>query len=464
MNTLTTEKIIKKSTLALQQTGRIIIITPFQKFFKKVVTGSFPLLFAAFAAFAWANMFPHSYNSFWHMELSLSLGDLHISKSLIHWIDEALMTLFFFSVGLEIKREILVGELASFKKAILPVSAALGGMLFPALIYAAFNYHTPTSNGWGIPMATDIAFSLAILALLGNRVPVGVRIFLTALAIADDLGAVLVIGLFYTHSISVNFLFIALLFLMALALANYLWIRWTLVYALLGIGMWFAILGSGIHATVAGVIVAMFIPARGRYDTQTFIDKVKTYVDSFECNNECGYTILLNKEHQNAVHNIELACHEVETPLQRLEYGIHSWVVFLILPLFALANSGIVFNDINISASLTHPVSLGIIFGLVLGKPIGITLFTFIAAKILNAPLHSSVNWLHIIGASALAGVGFTMSLFISGLSFSSPEITEIAKLSIIVGSIISCIIGLSILMYSNNQTELRSEYRHNKK
>lgn len=454
MNNLTAENVIIKPAMALQKKGRIIIIGPFQKFFKKIVGSSFPLIIAAISAFVWANLWPASYHSLWHMDLSLSMGSFHMTKSLSHWIDEALMALFFFSVGLEIKREVLVGELATFKKAALPVCAAVGGMLVPALIYAAFNYNSPTSAGWGIPMATDIAFSLAILAILGKRIPIGVRIFLTALAIADDLGAVLVISLFYTQSIAWNYLLIALIFMVALALANFLWIRWTLVYALLGIGVWFTILCSGIHATVAGVIVAMFIPARGRYDTRTFIDRVQAYVEGFECQDECGYTIMLNREHQNAVHNIELACHEVETPLQRLEYGINSWVVFLILPLFALANSGIGLHDMNISQSLTHPVSLGIIFGLVIGKPVGISLFTFIATKLLNAPLHAGVRWIHIIGASMLGGIGFTMSLFISGLSFTVPEITEISKLSILLGSIISCVAGLSLLLYSSYSGE----------
>ncbi|MBW1900992.1 MAG: Na+/H+ antiporter NhaA, partial [Deltaproteobacteria bacterium] len=373
---------------------------------------------------------------------------LKITKSLIHWIDEALMCLFFFTVGLEIKREILVGELATIKKVLLPVAAALGGMLVPAAIYMAFNYNTPCAKGWGIPMATDIAFSLAALAILGSRIPFGIKIFLSAFAIADDLGAVLVLALFYAQSIAWECLLIATLFLAALALANYLWIRWTSVYAILGVGMWFCILCSGVHATIAGVLVALFIPAKGKYDTHTLIEKIRASIDTIECSDGCGYTILLNKDHQNAVHNIELACHEIETPLQRLGYGLQPWVTFLVLPLFALGNSGIVFHDINLSQDLTHPITLGIVLGLVLGKPLGISLFTFLAVKILKTPLMTGIYWHHIIGAGILGGIGFTMSLFISGLSFSIPEYANLSRLGILMASIISGTLGVVVLGY----------------
>jgi NhaA family Na+:H+ antiporter len=430
------------------------ILTPFQKFAKKIVSGSYPLMLAAIVAMVWANLYPHSYHGFWHAKVSLAAGPFHVEKSVSHWIDEALMAIFFFSVGLEIKREILVGELASVRKAMLPVMAAIGGMVVPALIYLIFTYNTPHSIGWGIPMATDIAFSLAVLAIIGKRIPMGVRIFLTALAIADDLGAVFVIGLFYTKAISVNAVLIACLFLVLLAIVNFLWVRHTIVYAVLGIGLWMAILSSGIHATVAGVLVALFIPAQGKYETQTFIDRIRLYLDRFACSNnrenECGFTILLNKDHLNSVRSIEEACHEVETPLQRLEYGTHPWVSYLILPLFALANAGIVFTNINVADSLFHPVSMGIMLGLVVGKPVGILLFTFLSVKILRTKLHTGVYWRHLIGAGILAGIGFTMSMFISGLSFGSPEIMDIAKLGIIAGSIISAVLGLAFLIYSN--------------
>jgi NhaA family Na+:H+ antiporter len=423
------------------------VIESFESFFRKVVRGSYPLFFATILAFIWANLYPSSYHSTWHTELTIALGPFQITNSLVHWIDEALMTLFFFAVGLEIKRELLVGELASPKRAMLPIAAALGGMLFPAAIYTAFNYGTPTAHGWGIPMATDIAFSLGVLAILRDKVPLGLRIFLSAFAIADDLGAVLVIALFYTQNIVWHYLLISGLFLVGLALVNRLWIQWTLVYALLGIGMWFAILGSGVHATVAGVLVAMFIPAKARYDTDTFLSKVKAYTDQFECEpGSCGYTILLNKEHLDAVQAIEEACHDVETPLQRLEYNLESWITVVILPLFALANAGLILGDIDISHAVAHPVTLGVAVGLVVGKPLGIFIFTYLASKTLKAPLPSGMRWSHIIGVGILGGIGFTMSLFISGLSFEKAEFAELSKLGIIMGSAVSAILGLVLL------------------
>jgi len=423
------------------------MVLPFQRFFKRIVSGTFPLFFTTVVALVWANLSSGSYHSVWHTELSIALGDLRITKSLIHWIDEALMALFFFVVGLEMKREMLVGELRSAKKALLPVAAAAGGILFPAAIYLAFNYHTPESSGWGIPMATDIAFSLAVLAALGKRIPLGLKVFLSAFAIADDLGAVLVIALFYTESIVWHYLLVAILLLLALAVANYFWVRRTLVYAFLGICVWFAILGSGIHATVAGVLVAMFIPARGKYDTDTFINKVLKNLGDFRCEpGSCGYTILLNPEHLNGCQNIELACHDVQTPLQRLEHGLQAWIAFLILPLFAMANAGIALKGVNVIHAISHPVTLGIVIGLVVGKPVGISLFTYLAHKMLKAPLPSGVRWSHIIGAGILGGIGFTMSLFISGLSFTSAESVEFSKLGILAGSLISGILGLIVL------------------
>lgn len=350
-------------------------------------------------------------------------------------------------MGLEIKREFLVGGLASPRQAILPIAGAIGGVIFPALIYNFFNYGTETGHGWGVPMATDIAFSLAMLSALGTRIPLGLKLFLAAFAIADDLLAVVVIALFYTQSIVWSNLGVSFLFLFGLAAANRLWVRSSLVYAILGIGLWYTVLGSGIHATVSGVIVAMFIPARGKYDTDTFIKNVREYLDIFECETDsCGYSILLNRTHLNAVQGIDLACRDVETPLQILEHTLQSWIAFFILPLFALANSGLVLTGIDIQNAMMQPVTLGIIFGLVFGKPIGITMFTFFSVKVLRAPLPPSVNWRHIIGVSMLGGIGFTMSLFISGLSFTRPEFIDFSKLGIFMGSIISALAGYIML------------------
>ncbi|NNF98627.1 MAG: Na+/H+ antiporter NhaA [Desulfobacteraceae bacterium] len=423
------------------------VTNPFQRFFGHFVSGSYPLFAAAAAALVWANFEPHSYHGVWHADVAISVGPFQMVKSLAHWIDEALMTIFFFVVGLEIKREFLVGGLATPKQAMLPIAAAVGGMLIPAALYALFNAGTETGNGWGIPMATDIAFSLAILGLLGTRVPFGLKLFLSAFAIADDLGAVLVIAVFYTASIQWSYFMVAAVFVLLLAAANRLWIRWTIVYVVLGTGLWFAILGSGVHATVAGVLVAFFIPARGKYDTDTFVETVKNELDVIACEqNSCGFTILLNRGHLNAVQNIELACEAVETPLQRLEHGLQSWVALVILPLFALANAGLVLSGLDIKTAFLQPVTLGIETGLILGKPLGVFLFTFLAAKLFKASLPENVTWRHILGAGCLGGIGFTMSLFISGLSFQQPEISEYAKLGILTASVISGIAGYLIL------------------
>ncbi len=421
---------------------------PFQWFFRRLVGGSFPLFFSTIAALVWANVSQGSYHHIWHAEFSLRIGGLTASKSLAHWIDDALMTLFFFTVGLEIKREILVGELASIKKALLPVAGAAGGMLIPAVLYATINAGRPSIVGWGIPMATDIAFALAVLAMLGRRIPLGLKVFLSALAIADDLGAVLVIAFFYTQTIAWTDLAVAAGFMLLLFAANRLWIHHVLVYAVLGLGVWVAILGSGIHPTVAGVLVALFIPARGKYETDTFLSRVRGHLEDFGCEpGACGFTILLNRRHLDAVRAIEERCHEVETPLQRLEYGLHAWVSYLVIPLFALANAGLPFEDFHLGAALHHPVTLGVGLGLGLGKPIGICLFTLATARLLHVGLPVGMTKRHLLGAGFLGGIGFTMSLFISGLSFAGPLLMDFAKLGIIIGSLVSAVVGVSILL-----------------
>jgi NhaA family Na+:H+ antiporter len=427
----------------------------FQFYFKRVAGGSFPLFATTVLALIWANTSYETYQHFWHTELGVDVGSFSLDKSLAHWIDDALMVLFFFIVGLEIKREILVGELASFKRALLPVAAAIGGMILPALIYMGLNWGLPTFRGWGIPMATDIAFSIAVLAALGKRVPFGVKIFLSAFAIADDLGAVLVIAIFYTAQIQWTYLLAAGGCMVILFILNRMWVREPMAYALVGVGLWICILGSGVHATVAGVILAMFIPARGRYDTDTFVGEVRNGLDRFDGEDGSrGETILLNKTHLNAVHSIEMACHDVATPLQRLQHALQGWVTYLVLPLFAMANAGLVLTGFSLGEALTHPVTLGVTLGLLIGKPVGITLFTFGASKILKAPLVGGVTWLHILGAGILGGIGFTMSLFIDGLSFSKPELVESAKMGIMLASAIAAIVGLSVLWLAGKRAD----------
>jgi NhaA family Na+:H+ antiporter len=423
--------------------------TAFQRFFSHEVGSSVPLFLATAVALTWANLSFSSYEHIWHAKLSLGIGPYLITKSLAHWIDEALMGLFFLAVGLEIKYELLVGELASVRKALLPVIGATGGMLVPASVYAFFNYDQPTAHGWGIPMATDIAFSLAVLALFSRRVPLGLKVFLSALAIADDLGAVLVIAVFYTQQISLGYLAAAAIFIALLAVANRLWVQQTLIYALLGTGVWVSFLGSGIHATVAGVVVAAFIPARGRYATDAFIQRVRQHMERFECEpGSCGFSILLNSRHLEAVRAIEVSCLGVETPLQRVEFNLHPWVIYLIIPLFALANAGLYLGDLD-PLALTHPVTLGVGLGLLVGKPLGISAFTLAAARWLKIELPQGVTGRHIIGAGCLGGIGFTMSLFISGLSFDDPHMMDFAKLGILAASVLAAAAGAVVLAFT---------------
>ena len=278
-----------------------------------------------------------------------------------------------------------------------------------------------------------------------NEVQTG--ILYSAFAIADDLGAVLVIAIFYTKEIVWFYVFVCVMLTLCLAIANLLWIRWTLVYAALGLAIWFFVLGSGIHPTVAGVIVSLFIPARGRYDTDRFLQNVDQIMAKFKCEDQsCGYSILLNQEHMHAVHSLELACHDVETPLQRLMHALHPWVAFTILPFFALSNAGLNFHGVNFSEVAAHTVSLGIFFGLVFGKPLGVVLFSYIAVKTGAASLPKDVRWSHILGSAMLGGIGFTMSLFIADLSFSSIHMLSYAKMAILSASVLSAIIGIFFL------------------
>ncbi|GBC59776.1 Na+/H+ antiporter NhaA [Desulfonema ishimotonii] len=438
-----------------ETTGKNKLFQPSQWFFSSKVFSSVLLLFTSLSAVYWANSFlAETYQHFFHTELSVFLGKYRISHSLVHWINDGLMTLFFFTVGLEIKREILVGELASVKKAMFPVIAALGGMVVPAAIYLAFTWGTPAARGWGVPMATDIAFSLGAIALFGKRLPTGLRVFLAAFAIADDLGAVLVIAIFYTQDISWYYIIAGGHMILGLGLANFLGIRWLPVYLVLGFGTWVAAMGSGVHPTIAGVIVALLIPAQGKYNTRRFVNRVRSIVNNFDCSaaQPCDHkhAILLNPDQLNAVHSLELACHNAETPLQRLEHALHPWVAYAILPLFAFANAGLTFHGMTVSGAAAHPVTLGIVLGLFIGKPVGVTAFSFAAVRSGLAALPEGVRWPHILGAAMLGGIGFTMSLFISGLAFTTDDMLNYSKLGTLAGSVVSIIAGIAFLSVYN--------------
>ncbi|MEO8354986.1 MAG: Na+/H+ antiporter NhaA [Chloroflexota bacterium] len=419
------------------------LLAPLQDFLHKEASSGILLLIFTVVALLWANSaWSDSYNSIWNRKLTIGYGDFLLSKALLLWINDGLMAIFFFVVGLEIKREVLIGELASFRKAILPVAAAIGGMVFPALIYTAFNYGGGGSRGWGIPMATDIAFALGVLALLGKRVPVSLKIFLTAVAVVDDLGAVLMIAIFYTAEIIWINLGIAAVILVALVIANRLGVRNPIVYSILGVGLWLAFLWSGVHATVAGVLLAMTIPSRARINDRQFVKHSRTIIDEFEEADEGDE--YLNESQRSSLHVLEDLVEHAKAPLQRLEYELHPWVAYAIMPLFALANAGVALG--SGFATVFDPVSLGVIFGLIIGKQVGITLLSWLVVKSKLADLPDGVNWWHIYGVSWLAGVGFTMSLFISSLAFGVSSLLETAKFGILIASLIAGIVGIIIL------------------
>ncbi len=423
-------------------TPRRSLGSAFAEFFRTEAAGGVLLLVCAALALIWANSpFSVSYFRLWETTVTAGVGPLVIQKPLLLWINDGLMALFFFVVGLEIKREILTGELAVPRKAALAVLAAVGGMLVPAVLYLSVNVGTDASAGWGIPMATDIAFALGVLALLGSRAPLALKVFLTAIAIVDDLGAVLVIALFYTSQVSIPALGVAGAFFVALVLINRFRVQRPLIYALLGLGLWVAMLKSGVHATVAGVLVAMTIPARRQIDAPRFLAEAKDLVGRFSEGIKAGRTIPTS-EQRYAVHALENACERVETPLARLEHGLHGWVAFLIMPVFALANAGVGLGG-NVLGMLADPVAIGIGLGLVVGKQAGVFGFAWAAVKTGIARLPEGVTWAQVHGVSLLTGIGFTMSIFIANLAFGeSPERLNSAKLGILVASLLSGLLG----------------------
>ena len=425
------------------------ILLPFQSFIHAEASGGILLLICTVAALIWANSpWKETYFHLWHTNISINIGENVLSYSLHHWINDGLMVIFFFVVGLEIKREFLVGELSTRQKAALPVAGALGGMLFPAIIYMLFNAGLEGSSGWGIPMATDIAFVVGILALVGSRVPLSIKIFITALAIADDIGAVLIIAIFYTSEISLISLLIGAFFVILLVISNVIGIRSLLIYLLLGIGLWLAFLKSGVHSTVAGVILAFTIPASTRINSLKFLNRGRKLLDDFDKAGEEGESTLTNEERLIAVQALEKNCEKVMTPLQRFETGLHPWVSFLIMPLFAFANAGVELRE-DIFSSITNPISLGIITGLFIGKQLGIFSCSWIAIKMGIAEKPEGVGWGKIYSAAILAGIGFTMSLFIANLAFGEGELLNVSKVGILAGSLISGIIGFIMLKSS---------------
>ena len=425
------------------------IVTPFEQFIHSQTTSGFILIAMTVLALLIANSpLYESYLHIIHTKIDFNVGDWKLSHSLHHWINDGLMAIFFFLVGLEIKREVLVGELSNIKAAILPVIAAIGGMIVPALIYLGINYNQAGQNGWGIPMATDIAFAITALVLLKNRVSPALVTFLTALAIVDDLGAVLVIAIFYTQEIQLTALALAGLSFGILILFNLMGVRSILPYFLVGIFLWFFMLESGVHATIAGVLAAFTIPLKPKLKPIHFTKHIRNVLDEFD-----SYPVttddVMHEKQKAVLQNIKDRIDAVTSPAYILEHALHIPVSFIIIPIFALANAAIAIDFNSIGSSLVSSVSLGIIFGLIVGKILGIFGVAYIATKLKIAQLPQDSNLSQVFGVAALAGIGFTMSIFVSDLAFLGDDTLIFqAKVGILTASLLAGLLGFVWLRF----------------
>jgi len=419
------------------------VSTPFENFLHAQTTTGLFLMFMTIVALILANSpLTEYYTHFFHTEIELNIGSWELSHSVHHWINDGLMAIFFFIIGLEIKREILIGELSSIKVALLPILSAIGGMLFPALIYFSINSNTVGANGWGIPMATDIAFAISALVLLGKRVPPALVTFLVALAIVDDLGAVLVIALFYTEQIHMLPLALAGGSFLILIAFNRFGIHMILPYFIVGLFMWFFMLESGVHATIAGVIAAMAIPSMPKQAPHDFTERTKKLLDEYNTYPVCE-DHLIHERQKAILLSIKESINAIGTPAGRLEDDLHLPVALIIIPLFALANAGIAIDFNSIGATIMTPVSMGIIIGLIFGKVLGIFGVAWLAIKfkIATVPQGSTMN--QIFGVAFLGGIGFTMSIFVADLAFiNNPELIFQAKIGILVASLFAGFFG----------------------
>ncbi len=431
------------------------VLSPLEEFIHRQTTSGILLMLCAITAIYIANSpWSETYHHILELTFTIGVPGFELSKSVHHWINDGLMALFFFVIGLELKREILVGELANIKLAMLPFFAAIGGMVVPVLIYISINPTGHTLDGWGIPMATDIAFALGTLALLGNRIPKNLLSFLVALAIVDDLGAVLVIALFYTETISIQALIFAAILLALLVSLNLGGIRKPLPYILLGILLWIAMLKSGVHATLAGVFLAFTIPMRPKYDAVRFLAQISERLEQIKKAYLHEKNIIKNDELRCRVQALGEGVSRVQAPAQIMEHTMHIPSAYIIIPIFSLANAGIPVDWTSLQAVITHPVSLGIAAGLIVGKLIGIAGFSWLAVKLGLTSLPSGVNFKHIIGAAFMGGIGFTMSIFIAELGFAHhAEDLLMAKTGVLLASALAGISGFLWLYFSVEKT-----------
>jgi Na+:H+ antiporter, NhaA family len=419
---------------------------PLRQFLETEAVGGVLLLAATLVALAWANSpLAASYEAVWRTPIGVVVGDGGLTKPLQLWINDGLMAIFFFVVALEIKRELLIGELSSPRQAALPIVAAIAGASLPALIFLGFTLGTPSSVGWGVPMATDVAFALGVLAVLGSRVPIGLKVFVTALAIVDDVVAILVIGLVYAAAFSAPYLAAAAVIVAVLIGANRLHVRRPIVYGILGVALWFAVLSSGVHATIAGVILAMAIPATTRIDGPSFITRARQLVDRFAGADQPDADPRTSSDRQATLAELEEATEAIQAPLQRLERTLHPWVAYGIVPLFALANAGVSLGP-NVAEAVGSPLAAGIVVGLVVGKQLSILAATWAVVRIGLGRLPDGVTWRHVWGAGWVAGIGFTVSLFVADLAFADRAALDVAKVAILGASLIAGVGGWLVL------------------
>jgi NhaA family Na+:H+ antiporter len=423
------------------------VLSPFQKFVNLQSSTGILLLATTIIALIWANSaFAESYQSFWQYEIGFVSDTFELKKPLLLWVNDGLMAIFFFLIGLEIKREFLIGELNTTRKVMFPLFGAIGGIALPVILYITLNQNPETLKGWGIPMATDIAFSLAILKVLGNRVPLSLKIFLTAFAIVDDLGAVLVIAVFYSSNLDFILLGAAFAILIVVYVLSYKKLYFEHLTIAAGIVIWFLFLKAGLHPTLAGVLLAFAITVRQKISTFEFTDQLETVVADIKKSNILQKPVL-SPEQLDLIDDLEDWSDKYRSPLQHLEHRLHNWVAYLVIPIFALANAGVSLTSEN---GLETALVVNIMICLILGKSIGISLVIFLSRKLKIIEVPSDITNKQIIGVSFLAGIGFTMAIFIASLAFNnSPEYIDSAKIGILIGSLISAIIGYSILRFN---------------
>ncbi len=438
-------KQFKKSRLPPETIVRTV--RPFREFIRLEAAGGIILIVCVVIAIIWANSpIGETYTALWSMQIAVGVTEALILKPLSFWISDLLMTLFFFVIGLEIKRELLIGWLSTFRQAILPVIAAIGGMIVPAAIYSLFNpIGTVGSAGWAIPVSTDIAVVLGILSLFGSRIPTPLKVFAATLAIVDDIGGILVIGLFYSHGLEIMMLGLSALIVVGLFMLNYLSIRRREPYALLGICLWASLYFAGIHPTVSGILLAVTIPATKKIDYSEFLTIADQLLDRLrriigDKPEDVDAKIFLN-----TTQTLEISCQDAVAPLQRLEHDLAPWSAFIVIPLFALANAGVVISPESLHL-IVDPVSLGIIIGLVIGKPIGIIGAVLLCHRIGLVKIPETFSLDLLVGVALLCGVGFTIATFISALAFSTALILDSAKTAILVASLISAVLGVFYL------------------